>query len=228
MNSLIGDSRVRGLRSGKLSNLISDIWCVPGAKLSSLENNIRDTVILHHGEDEYDGKLHIYISAGICDLTKRLKSQNYQEVIFETLKRDSAITRVKGLLNEMNTLTLNQNAVPVFCTVYPMSLRDWNTSRLRHKKTNKLNHENEYPNMQRSLEETIEIINNFIYSLNKQNKISTPDINKTLKHNRGKGNHSYKYNLLKDGCHPNDLMKIKIKECLVQAMDKNRTGIKHL
>ena len=82
MNSLIGDSRVRGLRAGKLANLISDIWCIPGAKLSSLENSIRDTVILHHGEDEYDGKLHIYISAGICDLTKRLKSQNYQEVIF--------------------------------------------------------------------------------------------------------------------------------------------------
>ena len=75
---------------------------------------------------------------------------------------------------------------------------------------------------------TIEIINNFIYSLNKQNNISTPDLNKASKHNRGKGNHSYKYNLLKDGCHPNDLMKIKIKECLVQAMDKNRTGIKHL
>ena len=222
MNSLIGDSRVRGLKSGKLANLISDVWCLPGAKLSGLEDNIRDCVIFHHGEDEYEGKLNIYIAAGICDLTTGIKSHNYEEVIFDTPNMDSTIARVKRVLTDLNATAINQNAIPIFCTIYPMSLKDWNSKRLKQKKTSSLAHTDEYNSMQKALETSIDTINNFIYELNKNNQRSTPNLNNVLRHNRGKGNHSFKYNMLSDGCHPKEQLKKTIKDSLVQAIKRNR------
>ena len=222
MNSLIGDSRVRGLKSGKLANLIDDQWCLPGAKLTSLDEAIKDVVILHHGEDEYDGKLNIYIAAGICDITTRLKAKKYEEVIFDTSSKDSTVTKVKEVLTSLNQLTIEQNAIPIFCTIYPMNLMVWNTNRLNKGKTFKLLHADDYKIMQRELESAIENINNHIFSLNKSNLKSTPNLHNILRRNRGKGNHSFKYSLLTDGCHPNNQMKNNIRISLAQAISKNR------
>ena len=68
--------------------------------------------------------------------------------------------------------------------------------------------------MRKALETSIDNINNFIYELNKINQRSTPNLNNVLRHYRGKGNHSFKYNMLSDHTAPEQnlgLIKIAIK-----------------
>ena len=80
----------------------------------------------------------------------------------------------------------------------------------------------DYKIMQKELESAIENIDNHIFCLDKSNLKSTPNLHNILRHNRGKGNHSFKYSLLTDGCHPNNQMKNNIRISLAQAISKNR------
>ena len=80
----------------------------------------------------------------------------------------------------------------------------------------------DYKIMQKELESAIENIDNHIFCLDKSNLKSTPNLCNILRHNIGQGNHSFKFNHLIDGCHPNNLMKNNIKISLAQAISKNR------
>ena len=222
MNSLIGDSRVRNLKHGPLRSIIHDNWCTPGAKIADMESLVRDCVIMHHGEDNYDGKLHIYISAGICNLTKRIKGHNYKETIFDLNYHDRTLANVIEELNGIQRFTLRENAVPVFCTIYPLSFRVWNHTRLSQNKTTYLKFEEDYETMQVNLECHLIQINNHIFSLNKSLNMSTPDLANQIKHKRSKGKYSLKLNWLVDGCHPGSQLKNSIQASLAQAIAKNR------
>ena len=222
MNALIGDSRVRSLKFEHLNSL-SENWVLPGAKIMGMEELIQDCVIMHHGED-YQGKMHVYISAGICDLTTKLKSKNYEEIIFESDKIDEIILKTMSSFKSIHQLSLREDVTPVFTTIYPMSLKAWNLNRLDQKKTSYLVHQTEYDVMQLHLEETLEELNKFIIQLNVTTGVTTPLVHKHLVHHRGKGNTTYKYNLLCDGCHPNTHLKSKIAHSIAQAIKKNRSA----
>lgn len=222
MNSLIGDSRVRGLKFGSLSNKLSEVLVAPGAGFSALEENVRDCVLFHHEDDKFDGKLHLYLSAGICNLTSKTKFKSYQEVIFNTDLSESLLSETKEEIMALNSLILNEGCTPIFCTVYPMSLHDWNFSRLHGGKTTHLSHSDTYPLMQSMLENAISSINSHIVELNSLNRVATPFFNRTIQHNRGKGHFNFKYNLLTDGCHPNHHLKTKLVSSLTTAINKNR------
>ena len=90
---------------------------------------------MYHGEHTYDGKLHIYISAGICNLTKRIKGQNYGETIFDLNNHHHTLANTIEELNYIQRYTLRENAIPIFCTINPLSLRSWNHIRLSQHKT---------------------------------------------------------------------------------------------
>ena len=116
MNTLIGDSRVRGLREGNLQNLLAEAITVPGAKICVLEEQVLNIMQIHHDDDPYDGKLHVYLSAGICNLTQRIKNSNYQEVIFDLANSESIINETIRQLSDMSSLILQEGAVPILCT----------------------------------------------------------------------------------------------------------------
>lgn len=222
MNSLIGDSRVRGLKSGSLSSRLSEVLCTPGAKLLMLEEDIRDVILSHHGEDLHEGKLHLYISAGICDITTRTKGRNYQEITFDNKRMTQIIQNMNDNISQLNSMVKNEGALPIFCTIYPMSLKDYNASLLHDRKTLKLMHQGDYESMQRNLEYAIHKVNEHIVSVNSSNQMHTPFLNKCMQHSRGGGNFTVKFNLLKDGCHPNNLLKQKIISSLTTTIKKNR------
>lgn len=223
MNSLIGDSRVRGLKFGPLANCINDLWFKPGARVLDMEDLVRDCVIMHHGEDTYDGKLHIYISAGICNITQRIKNNNYEEIIFNIDNADSVIDNAIRELDYIHKFTIAEGAVPIFTTIYPMSLARWNAVRLSQNKTKILNYADDYESMQVNMEGAVFMVNNHILELNKIVSMTTPNLWNQTKHHRGKkAKTSHKYNLLVDGCHPDSQLKLKIGESIAQAIGKNR------
>ena len=223
MNSLIGDSRVRGVKVGKLQSKIVDVWCAPGATFSRLEEEMRKSIILHHGEDPIMGPHHIYISGGICNITKRLKvaNRNYEEVIFETSKSSQIINSTIDQINNLRQKTINENATPIFCTLFPMNLSQWNTARLNQNKTMYLSYAEEYNSMQSELNKAVLTINSHIFNTNKILNLATPQFDKQLIHNR-KNYKSFKYSLLADGCHPNTTLNNQLANSLYVAITKNR------
>jgi hypothetical protein len=223
MNSLIGDSRARGLKTGPLEFKLHDNWFRPGAKISHMHELARDCVIMHHGSDESDGKLHIYLLVGICDITSRCKEHRYEETIFDTNNAESIVSNAIDNLNMIHKYVLSENAIPIICTIYPLSLISWNSTRRSQNKTSNLQYLDQYVNMQPKLESTIEAINNHIFTLNKSLNMSTPDLAKQLKHNRSKGHSTYRYNLLIDGLHPAPNFQNLIIKSIAQAIDKNRS-----
>ena len=224
MNSLIGDSRSRGLKVGCAQQLISDLWCIPGAPLIRLDDEIRNSTILHHGVDYPIGRHHIYISAGICNLTTRLRDRNtnYEEVIFDIAQSNTTIESTKDQIKKLKKIAHYENADAIFCTIYPMSLKDWNNRRLAQNKTSNLKHSQSYKVMQTELNKAVDSINEFIFQINKSGNFSTPHFHKQITHNRKK-NIAYKFNMLTDGCHPNNTLVKKQANSLAIAIEKNRT-----
>ena len=224
MNAFIGDSRTRAFKSKFLGSLLSDNWFIPGGSLLAMEELIRDVIIMHHGEDEFGGKVHIYISAGLCDLTKKLKEPNYEEVIFDFVHEMDIRSSFLNSLETIRLFTLKEGAIPVFTTIYPMSLADWNQHRLLKNKTSHLSYSNEYPLMQSKLEESVRYVNEEIIASNVKTGVATPLIHKHLIHNRGQGKFAFKYNFLSDGCHPTQVLQQKVAVSLRQAITKNRAS----
>ena len=80
--------------------------------------------------------------------------------------------------------------------------KEWNANRLHKGKTTKLMHVDIYNSTQREFESAIENTNNHIFSSNKSNEKSTTNLHNILRHNTGKGNHSFKFKLLIDWLPP--------------------------
>ena len=223
MNSLVGDSRTKNFKIDPLVKHLNDNWSKPGAGILAMEKLIRKSVIMHHGEDQFDGKLHIYISAGICDVTTRILDKDYEETIFDVTKSNAIKEKILKALDQIQRFTLSEDAMPIFTTIYPLSLKDWNNTRLRQNKTKTLRHSDKYDEMQQHLESLIEEINKKIVQLNVKIGMATPLIHKFLLHNRGKGKFAAKYNLLVDGCHPSPTLKQKIANSIKISISKNRS-----
>ena len=100
---------------------------------------------MHHGED-YCGKMHVYISEGLCNITTRLKARNYEEIIFETNKCDEIKLQTKTSLQHIHQMALKEDVIPIFTTVYPMSLNDSSINILHENKTSFLTYRKDYIN----------------------------------------------------------------------------------
>ena len=213
---LIGDSRVRALSYSE-----SNIFCVcdftPGATTYDLYNNV-ERVCSNNRDVKY-----IYIASGICGLTSRLKGssgEKYEEVIVQDLS--TKLDTEKEAVENLQNFILRHDALPVFCTCYPLSLEDWNMNRMSKSKTIALKHQQDYGYMQQQLHDIIKEFNSHIVETNGILKLTTPLIHTTLIHNRGNSkNSTFKYNWLYDGCHPNEKMANKMMDTIAKAHRRN-------
>lgn len=225
MNTLVGDSRAKGLANHSLVRGNLEVWAKPGAGLRSINQLINDHVIMYHGgQPLYLDKNHYYISAGICDITNRIKSRSdkYEEVTYmeEPYKTLHSLT---SQFKQIQSQVLDFGAIPIVTTIYPIDLATWNHIRLNQRKTSTLKFQSEYGSMQMALNEAINMLNDVIISLNKNVKVATPMIHKCLLHNVRKGIKHWQYHKLVDGCHPDDSLNDDIAKSLHRAIQLNRT-----
>ena len=78
MNILVANSRGAGLRELIPKNIIDRVDFRPGAKLKQISQITAHSIKGHRLCD----KTHVYVMAGIPDITNKTKSDNYEEVIF--------------------------------------------------------------------------------------------------------------------------------------------------
>ena len=202
MNVLVGDSRVASLKHLHLRQAFEDIWSRPGSSYIKCTKLVEKNLILHHPPLTSEIP-HYYILAGICEVTTMLKEGRYNEVIFESTP--DVIDRIKELLKS-NLESINKlGAVAIFCTIPVMHLEKWNNIRLKQNKTSHLKYTTQYDTMQKSLEITLNSINEFIVELNTNRNLATPLLHTVLQ--RQKRHKTYNlYKMLVDGCHPGEDM----------------------
>ena len=194
MNYIQATSRGRELQPS-LVNDTTWMYVRPGAKLAQLTQCANQMLSTSNKQGKAPG--HVHYMAGIPDLTSKIRDKGYQEVVFMGTPADS----VPALENEVMktaTMTKKMGWTPVFCTITPMSLTDWNSP----VRTPYLIHFKQYDDMQVLLEKTIAAANHIIRAVNKSNGVYTPNLqNQIVKIHQGKV--KYMYNRLTDGCHPN-------------------------
>ena len=224
MNILVGDSRAKGLGSYYQLRGNLEVWAKSGAGIRAIEGMVNDHFIMYHGgQPLFTEKTHYYISAGICDMTKRIQSkpQQYEEVTYMDAPSET-LHKMTSQLKKIQTQVLNLGATPIFTTIYSLDLATWNNIRLNQRKTSVLNYESDYNSMQIALNEAISLVNDAIITLNKNMMVATPMIHKCLLHNVRKGIKHWQYHKLVDGCHPNEPIKEDIANSLNRAIQLNR------
>ena len=202
MNILVGNSRGAGLRELIPKSTLQISSYIPGAKVSNLGN----LALKLHSNSNSPDNTHVYFIAGITDLTKKLKGQNYEEVIF-TEDINLAVARVSNTLSLTKSRLSKLKVKAIFCTINTMHIEKWNLARKQQSKTTYLQYTNQYDQMQINLNKAIDMLNSKIIELNKQDSHHTPLLHQTIKHPKGHGKYFYKYNLLVDGVHGNQTAK---------------------
>ena len=176
---------------------------------------------------------HIYILAGSNDIThidNRHPSRHikYRECTYTGNVTDT-IENIKQNITECSDTIKSLNATPIFCTITPVNIKDYNQHMLRKRWTHTLIHEDKYPVWQSQIEEIIESVNTFIIHLNSSNSLTTPLCHKCIIRHHGKRRRGFKaisWNLLKDGIHGDDKIKKQWTICILNAIAKNRNPSK--
>ena len=187
--------------------------------------------ILQENKVPSTGPTFVYFVAGLPDVTTKLESilwlhrfsAPYQEVIFPE-KPQSAANRVIAEFRRTNNIIKQHNAIPVFGTVAPINIEDWNRERLRQQKTAVLNHTAKYRRMQRALTDTIKIINSALGYINKENCVATPKLAEkvTARRRSDKSLRVLKRKFVRDGVHLKKRTKSTWVSCLKRVIKKNR------
>ena len=217
-------------RGGGLQEL-SGITCysTPGARLSTLVAQAEEYIRSHKNPTG----LHVYFVAGLCDITTKLhhptlsppnsmRKSRYQEVIMgETIRHKT--DQLKRIYDQAITRMTPYGARPIFCTIPPCNLLDWNLSRLDKRKTAYLQHVNRYEEMQTNLEEVIIEINRYIWKLNSEVLGSfTPDLTSSMSKKEGGKKRRFFYKRLSDGVHPSQELRSAWAVKLQEAINSNR------
>ena len=159
MNILIAASRGGGLASMiRGYNVIQDVS--PGATLRELTGR---AIVRIPPPDCSNNKSHVYIMAGIPDITDNHTSQNrhyrYTECTYTEHSNDT-ITRLKKEIKHCTDTITAAGAIWIFCTITHVSITDYNNNHLlKEGKTTILHHQAHNTDMQIKLEATINEIN---------------------------------------------------------------------
>ena len=204
MNILIAASRGGGLASMiRGFNVTEDVN--PGASLRELTGR---AIARIPPPGCATNKTHVYILAGIPDITDKHTSQNryyrYTECTY-TENSNATIARLKKEIQTCKNQIIAAGAIPIFCTITHVSIAEYNKHLLNEGKTTILYHQDHYTEMQIQLEVTINEINHYIDTVNHSQNMSTPMCHSAIRHRRGKkGGRKYMKNIyrkLKDGVH---------------------------
>ena len=226
MNILVSSSRGAGLPERMDLGpypLRSDIK--GGGKLKQLSQMALALLPPPH---RYKHTTHVYILAGIPDLTEKLYSKhpyyNYTESIF-TEDPEQAIHRMKQEINTCAKTITDAGATPCFATITSCDIHKYNQTLLKDNKTSELLHKNYYEDMQTRLHTTIEEVNKYIAQTNREHNMSTPFCHTAIKKRSGKGtdaHYTYRYSLLYDGVHGKNSTKRDWARTLANAIRLNR------
>ena len=127
-----------------------------------------------------------YVGAGVPDITDKIKYSTwrgkYEEVVMTWSESDYERLQSEYRLTEQILKT--KGATPVFCTIAPMDLNNWNVHRNTpqgrngYRATDYLIHQSEYPRMQFEQVQVITRINEFIRHINYENGVLDLDLAK--------------------------------------------------
>ena len=203
------------------------VYAASGLKLEQIRDWIQAYLKYHIPAHELP-KCHVYLLAGICDVTYRdfdrcyRRGVKYDEVIFNE-SPEQAFSRVSTIITELSDKIAQVGAVPCFSTIVPCSLDTWNTMRLEDHKTAFLLHHPHYASMQANMIKAIDQINRFIVGLNSIHHMNTPLLASTIKTNKGKNRTPrVHYSRLVDGVHPSYDLSDLWADKIVKTMRDNR------
>ena len=173
----------------------------------------------------------VYFVSGLPDTTLKLKkkfhmngrNRFYEEVIINSTAKNIH-THVLKIIKAAEKSIKNANAIPIFSTICPMSIRTWNRHRLSRHRTSHLNHFTKYDHMQSVLEEAITLINTSILSINSKNQVATPKICQPIMYFR-KGHLRCRYGKLPDGVHPIPKVNTTWTQTLKTVITRNRASL---
>lgn len=210
MDVVVGDSRGRGfVRYFKYRWTASLIW----RKGATTHQLLPDVDKLLNQNRNNASPHHVFFITGITDLTTRLinpssnPSERYEEVIFNDTP-DQALTRMSTIFKAAaEYISTHHHAIASFATITPMSIKEWNHSRLLKKATSYLEYENQYSTMQDNLIQSITLVNKFIINFNDKNKMPTARLARKIIKKSGKKRKTHRvyYTRLPDGVHPDDV-----------------------
>ena len=219
MNILAGHSRARGLQRG-IPRLTRSI-VIGGGTIKK----VTDAVVEFLENRTFQIPPHIYILAGINDLTRLIKDhrRHYTECIFDMDPQ----TASNNLIHEFNhcIYTIQQaGGIPILCTITSANIEKYNKHMLHNFWTRHLEHTHEYPTMQNNLNQAIDTINAFISNTNRISGLSTPYTHTAIKKRTGTSRRvRYRYNWhgLMDGLHGDSDTKIKWADAISAAIRLN-------
>ena len=235
MDIIIASSRGRNLRE-KLAKAHPNprklrVYVKPGLRLSSLVGKMNK--YLAGIKPEHMARCHVYLVAGICDITYRDYEEHYKgnmpydEVLFNENPNDT-FTRVSLTITQLFEEIMDIGATPCMATIVPCSLDTWNTYRLQQLKTGFLLHHRQYQDMQALMVRAIHHLNGFILGINNAHFMFSPLLASTVMTNLG-GNRPPRihYSRLADGVHPTEKLKAKWANYILRAIRNNRDRPNH-
>lgn len=226
---IVGDSRVSRLSPASISPKVVKCWSKPGATFYDLYDTIDNEFINAQTSTRHTKKPLIYIIAGICNTTQivrgRINGAKHEELIVKVDQAENCISDTMSAIEDLQNFVIRHEAIPIFSTIYPSSLTDWNHKRLNQGKTCILRFADQYPEMQETLEHQIESVNQYIIETNRKLNLKTPQIHKCMHHNRGPNRaNKFNYTMLIDGCHPSNSLINKTHQCLKRNISLNATS----
>lgn len=173
----------------------------PGATIGDLTNTIRDHLSSHTSTHQ---DTHVYIMAGVPDITTLHRGNHYRECVYDGTPADT-ISHIKAQIDSCTHEIQQLGATPIFCTIAPMNISQYNYSFIRDNLTHTHIHKKEYDNMQQAITLIIDTINKYILDNNTQRHLSTPLFDRAINKRHGRGRVAYyrkHWENLRDGVHP--------------------------
>ena len=191
-----------------------------GWKLDSIRQHVIG--VLDSGHDV--SNTHVYIMAGLCDITQMDRfvwgQRNYEEVCFIE-EPNEKINIIKNKFDLLEASILIRGATPIFATIIPASIKAWNYTRLEQGRTPFLLHHDQYEDMESLVNDIISDLNFFLINKNVNNGVATPHVADQFITHRN-GHRRIHFNRLADGVHPNEEYSAKTGIALWKAVKKNR------
>ena len=224
MNVLVAASRGGGLKEMMPNGHLDEAVVKPGGSLRKLTKEALSLLPPPHRNRTTS---HVYILAGIPDISEKVSSDDpqywYMESIF-TEEPQSAIQRVKVEIDQCSQAIIRAGAIPIFCTITKFNIRNHNNNFLLIGKTRFLQHSQYYPDMQQRLNIIIDEINDYIMHINQRLGMSTPMCHRAICQRRGSrgGYYIYKWDRLHDGVHGTRQTRQAWANSIKAAIDLNR------
>ena len=191
------------------------VFCLSGWKIKDIQNEALKKILYYQRRYQI---IHCYFLVGIPDITLRVRGDGYEETTMGDMLQ--CVNKVNGLLLDLTETVKKLNCKVCVCTVAPMDIGKWNEHRLKANKTLSLSHQQEYPVMQKSLENAIITIDKYIIEININNIMVTPFVADTVLTKKGSRNKKH-YEKLPDGLHADDDLKEQWGKIIQARIDQN-------